>query len=125
MFTVVFLFVIHALLVLLPPVAMWRMLSRRAAGRAGWFKPVLALTGPVIAVFVCVVLLWLPAYSGQCGGWLGETTACGFGQYATETAFWAAMSMAMPAGLGILLGGVVLGVGLMRRGKSRRASRIN
>ena len=45
-----------------------------------------------------------------------------FGQYATETMYWAAISMAMPALLGMLLGVVVLIVGLIRRDKSRSAS---
>jgi hypothetical protein len=78
--------------------------------------PVLALFGPFVAAFVFVVLMWLPAYSGQCGGWLGETSPCsGFGQYATETMFWATMSMAMPGLLGMLLGVAVLVFGLITR----------
>jgi hypothetical protein len=116
--TVVLLFFIYGLLILLPPVAMWRSVSRQVSGRAAWFQPALALIGPFIATFVFVVLVWLPAYSGQCGGWLGETTPCGFGQYAIETVYWAAVSMAIPALKGMLLGVVVLIVGLV---KGRRA----
>ena len=109
-------FVISVLLVLTPPVAVWRALSRQASERAAWLLPALALIGPFVAAFVFLVLMWLPAYSGQCGGWLGETTPCsGFGQYATETMFWAAMSMAMPGLLGMLLGVAVLIFGLIRR----------
>ena len=108
--------VIFALLIVAPPVAVWRALSRQASGRAAWLLPVLALFGPFVAAFVFVVLMWLPAYSGQCGGWLGETSPCsGFGQYATETMFWASMSMAMPGLLGMLLGVAVLVFGLITR----------
>jgi hypothetical protein len=117
--TVIALFIIYGLLVLSPPVAMWRSVSRQDSGRAAWFLPALALIGPFVAAFAFVVLVWLPAYSGQCGGWLGETTPCGFSQYATETMFWAGMSMAMPALLGMLLGFVVLIVGMIRRNKFR------
>ena len=114
-------FLISALLILTPPVAVWRSLSRQTAGRAPWLLHTLALIGPFIAAFVFVVLMWLPAYSGQCGGWLGETSPCsGFGQYASETMFWAAMGMAMPGLLGMLLGVAVLIFGLIRRQKHAR-----
>jgi len=112
---------ISALLIVAPPVGVWRSLSRQTSGRASWLYPALALIGPFIAAFVFVVLMWLPAYSGQCGGWLGETSPCsGFGQYASETMFWAAMSMAMPGLLGMLLGVAVLIFGLIRRQKHAR-----
>ncbi|MCX7326878.1 MAG: hypothetical protein NTW00_01730 [Hyphomicrobiales bacterium] len=112
---------ISALLIVAPPVGVWRSLSRQTSGRAAWLYPALALIGPFIAAFVFVVLMWLPAYSGQCGGWLGETSPCsGFGQYASETMFWAAMSMAMPGLLGMLLGVAVLIFGLIRRQKHAR-----
>jgi hypothetical protein len=115
-------FVISVLLVLTPPVAIWRALSRQASGRAAWLYPALALMGPFVAAFVFVVLMWLPDYSGQCGGWLGETSPCsGFGQYATETMYWAAMSMAMPGLLGMLLGVAILVFGLIRRRMSGSA----
>jgi hypothetical protein len=120
--TAISLAIIFGLLILVPPVAAWCSVSRHVPGRAAWFLSGLALIGPFIATFFFVVLLWLPDYSGQCGGWLGETTPCRFGQYATETVFWAAMSIAVPALLGILLGVVVLIVGLNRRDKSRPAS---
>ena len=114
---------ISVLLVLTPPVAVWRVLSRQASGRAVWLYPALALIGPFVAAFVFVVLTWLPTYSGQCGGWLGETSPCsGFGEYATETMFWAAMSMAMPGLLGMLLGAAVLIVVLIRRRTFRPAA---
>jgi len=114
-------FLISVLLVLTPPVAVWRSFSRQTSGREAWLLPTLALIGPFIAAFVFVVLMWLPAYSGQCGGWLGETSPCsGFGQYASETMFWAAMSMAMPGLLGMLLGVAVLIFGLIRRQKHAR-----
>ena len=114
-------FLISVLLVLTPPVAVWRSFSRQTSGREAWLLPTLALIGPFIAAFVFVVLMWLPAYSGQCGGWLGETSPCsGFGQYASETMFWAAMGMAMPGLLGMLLGVAVLIFGLIRRQKHAR-----
>lgn len=106
-------------LIFLPPLVVGLSVFRQASGRSAWFLLPFALIGPFIAAFVFSVLVWLPAYSGRCGGWLGETTPCGFGQYATETAFWASMSMAMPALLGMLLGFVVMIVGLIRRNKSR------
>jgi hypothetical protein len=94
-----------------------------ASGRAAWLYPALALIGPSVAAFIFVVLMWLPAYSGQCGGWLGETSPCsGFGEYATETMFWAAMSMVMPSLLGMLLGVCVLIVLLIRHRMSRLAA---
>ena len=114
-------FVISVLLVVAPPVAIWRARARHTAGRAVWIQPALALAGPGITAFVFVVLMWLPAYSGQCGGWLGETSPCRFGQYATETVYWAAVSIAMPGFLGMLLGVAALLVGVVRRGTSRPA----
>jgi hypothetical protein len=114
---------IFALLIVAPPVAVWRALSRQASGRAAWLLPALALFGPFVAAFVFFVLMWLPAYPGQCGGWLGETSPCSnFGQYATETMFWASMSLAMPGLLGMLLGVAVLIVVLIRRRMSRPAA---
>ncbi len=116
-------FVISVLLVLTPPVAIWRALSRQASGRAAWLYPALALMGPFVAAFVFVVLMWLPDYSGQCGGWLGETSPCSsFGQYAAETMYWAAISMAMPGLLGMMLGVAVLFFMLIRRGMSGPAA---
>ena len=112
-------YVLSVLVVVAPPVVVWRARMRHPAGRAAWLYPALALVGPAITTFVVIVLMWLPAYSGQCGGWLGETSPCRFGQYATETLYWAAMSLAMPGLLGMLLGAAVLLVGAIRRGKSR------
>jgi len=111
-----------ALLVLTPPVAIWRSLSRQTSGRAALLHPALALLGPFIAAFVVSVLSYLPHYSGQCGGWLGETSPCGFGQYATEQMFWAMMLFVLPGLLGILLGVAVLIIGLIRRRMSRPAA---
>jgi hypothetical protein len=121
--TIILLFiaVISGLLILAPPIAVWRSLARRASGRASWLHTAVSLIGPFVAAYGFTVLMWLPAYSGRCGGWLGETTPCGFGQYATETLFWAALSMATPALLGILLGLAVLLLFVIRRGTSRPA----
>jgi len=113
---------IFALLIVAPPVGVWRSLAKPAVGSRAWPRVGLALIGPFIAAFVFVVLIWLPTYSGQCHPWLGETSPCsGFGQYATETMFWAAMSMAMPGLLGMLLGVAVLIFGLIRRAVTRPA----
>ena len=112
-------FVLSVLLVVAPPVVVWRARARHPAGRAAWLYPALALVGPAITGCVVAVVMWLPAYSGQCGGWLGETSPCRFGQYAAETLYWAAMSVAMPGLLGMLLGAAVLLVGALRRRKSR------
>lgn len=104
------------LLILMPSIAVWRSLSRQASGRAGWFHIALSLIGPFIGAFVFVVSIWLSNYSGQCGGWLGESHPCrDFGQYTTETAYWALMSMAVPGLIGILLGAAVLIFVLIRR----------
>jgi hypothetical protein len=114
--------VVSGLLIATPPVAVWRSLSRQASGPPVWFHPALWLIGPFVATFFLVVLLWLPAYSGQCGGWLGETTPCrGFGEYAIETVYWAALSIAMPGLLGLLLGLVVLISWLIRRTLARKS----
>jgi hypothetical protein len=119
--TVIALFIIsiYWLLILLPPVAVWLYVLQPSSRRSAWLQTALALIGPFIVVFVLGVLVWLPAYSGRCGGWLGETSPCGFRQYAIETMYWAAISMAIPALMGMLLGVVVLIVGLIRRKKSR------
>jgi hypothetical protein len=104
---------ISGLLVLAPPIAVWRTISRRGRGLA---VVLLSLIGPFLSIFVLLVLAWLPAYSGQCGGWLGETTPCnGFGQYLSETVFWAVMSLSMPGLLGLLLGLAAFIVGRFRR----------
>ena len=108
--------VILLLLVLTPPIAVWRALSRQASGPAAWLYPALTLIGPFVAAFVVVVLMKLPAYSGQCGDWPGETRPCsGFGEYATGTMFWTAVIIGMPGLLGMLLGVAVLIVALIRR----------
>lgn len=113
---------IFALLIVAPPVGVWRSLSRPVPGWPESLRVTLALVGPFAAAFLFVVLMWLPGYRGQCGGWLGETSPCsGFGQYAFETLYWAAMSMAMPGLLGMLLGFTVLIFRLIRRGTSRPA----
>jgi hypothetical protein len=106
-------------LIFLPPLVVGLSVFRQASGRSAWFLLPFALIGPFIAAFVFSVLVWLPAYSGRCGGWLGETYPCGFRQYAIETMYWAVMSMAIPASTGALLGVIVLMVGLIRRNKSR------
>lgn len=111
---------VFALLIAAPPVAVWRTLSRQASGWSAWLLPALALIGPFVGVLLLAALLWLPAYSRHCGSRIGETSPCGgFGQYATETLFWASMGMAVPGLLGMLLGVAVLIVVLIKRRISR------
>ena len=112
--------VIAGVLILAPPLAVWRSGSRRASGSASWRSFLLASFSPSIVAFILIVLAWLPAYTGQCGGWLGETTPCsGFAQYAAETMFWAAMTIAVPGLLGVLLGLAVMALRSIRRRMSR------
>lgn len=112
--------VLSGLLTLAPPVAVWRVRSPGVRPGTFWRGIGLALLGPSVTAYVLLVLAWLPAYSGQCGGWLGETTPCsGFGQYVTESLFWARMSLAVPGLLGIVLGVIVLIVRSIRLGRSR------
>jgi hypothetical protein len=112
---------ISGLLLFVPPIAALRTIKRKDKIHPVWIYPVVALVGPFISCFVLVVLMWLPTYSGQCGGWLGETSPCGFGQYAIETMYWAVMSMLVPGFVGIALGVVVLVVGFIWRCMSRSA----
>ena len=112
------------LLLLGPPVAVWRARLTPGAGRRRWSAPLVSLIAPAALAYLLVVSAWLPAYDGQCGGWLGETQPClGFGQYARETLYWAAMSMGLPALLGLLLGIAVLSLRLRRLRGAGRASR--
>jgi hypothetical protein len=112
---------ISGLLLLVPPIAVGRAIKRKDKKHAAWIYPVVALVGPFISCFVGVVLMWLPTYSGQCGGWLGETSPCGFGQYATETMYWAVTSMLVPGFVGMVLGVFVLVVGFIWRSMPRSA----
>lgn len=54
---------------------------------------------PPLAGGALVVMMWLPQFGGQCGGWLGETYACRFAEYAAEAVFWAGMSLAVPSAI--------------------------
>lgn len=117
--------VVHALLVFAPAVSMWFAMSRQAPGKRRWLAMVLALTGPLVAAYLLVVIAWLPFYSGECGGWLGETSPCnGFGQYVTETLYWAAMGLAVPAvvGLGNGVGLLLLRWLFVDRGRASASS---
>ena len=109
---------IAAWLLITPAIAVWLACLRQPPRRASWATVGLSLLGPFMVAFTLVVLLWLPAYAGRCGGWLGETEPCGFGRYATETIYWAAMSTAVPGALGFLLGVTVLVFSWMRRGRT-------
>jgi len=111
---------ISGLLLLVPPIAVGRAIKRKDKKRAAWIYPVVALVGPFISCFVGVVLMWLPTYSGQCGGWLGETSPCGFGQYAIETMYWAAISMSVPGFFGIVLGVLAIVLSLIKRFMNRQ-----
>lgn len=109
-------FLIAALLVLTPPLAVWRTFSRPAT-KVAWPRAAVSLLAPFMAGYGFVIALWLRSYQGQCGGWLGETSPCSFSQYASETLYWAAMSMAVPGLAGITLGVAILIFFLMRRRK--------
>jgi hypothetical protein len=96
---------VSAVLVVAPPVAVWRACAKRAEGNWGWLGTLFALLAPFLGAYLAVVLLWLPGYQGQCGGWLGEAAPCrGVGQYVAETMVWAALSMAVPGLFGMLVG---------------------
>jgi len=110
-----------ALLVAAPPVVVWRVLKAMKPAQAAGLRISAALLGPWLVCYTLTVLAWLPAYEGQCGGWLGETTPCmGWWQYAQETLFWAAMGTAVPGGLGVLMGGAVVLVHRIQRWQDRR-----
>lgn len=107
---------VSAVLILAPSVAVWRARIRPGAGWRGWAGTLGSLVAPALLGYLLVVTAWLPAYTGQCGGWLGETQPChSFGQYVRETMFWAAMSMGLPALGGLLLGVAVLALRVLRR----------
>jgi hypothetical protein len=110
---VLLMLLLSGLLMLGPAVAVGFAIPSRFSGRVRWFRVLLALFGPVVAINLLVVLAWLTTYSGTCGGWLGETSPCsGFGQYVVETLFWAVMATAMPGLAGIVLGLAFLAVRL-------------
>lgn len=112
--------VVHALLVLAPAVAVWVVFSRLPPGKARWLGTALGLFGPLVTAYLSIVVAWLPSYSGECGGWLGETSPCGgFGQYLGETLVWAAMGIAMPGLIGVVLGIAVLLLRLLPAGRGR------
>ena len=94
--------VVMKLVAVLPGVLAWRL------GGRGWGRGTLALLGPGLAGYGLLVLGWVWQYEGRCGGWLGHATACGWGQYAVETLFWGAMTLAMPGLLGLVVGGAVM-----------------
>jgi hypothetical protein len=109
-----FIILISALLIVTPSVSVWRSFYRQARVKLTWRNLLLSLFAPSIAIFTLVALIWLPTYSGQCGGWLGETTPCSsFTQFAYETFYWAAMSLALPGLTGIIIGLLQVFVGLI------------
>jgi hypothetical protein len=116
-------FLIMGLSILTPPFAVWRSVSRQTSGMRTLLGRALALLGPLAVAYCLLVLLWLPGFNGQCGGWLGETSPCGFRQFAGETMFWAAMTLAVPGILGVVLGLVVLAGLSIRRYASRPSTR--
>lgn len=106
--SVVLTLLIMWMLVLAPPAMVWVTLSRFVSGPRSWVRPALALIAPPICAFIALTLLWLAGFEGRCGGWLGETSACGFAQYAGETMHMTLLTLAMPS-----LFGIALGVGVM------------
>lgn len=122
--TLVITFLMTAVLVIAPPVAVWQVAARQGLKSWPWRRLLLGLFAPSILAYALVVCLWLLQFRGECGGWLGETQPCGFALYAGETAFWAAMSMVMPALFGVCLGGLALLTrGFMRRAALRKAAK--
>ena len=112
-------FLTFVLLIILPPMAVWRSFERRTERRAPWIGILLALFGPLVGAILLLVLAALPSYSGQCGGWLGETYDCaGIGQYFGENLFFALMTLAMPGLAGILLALVALLIAWVRSKQS-------
>ncbi len=116
-------FLIMGLSIRTPPFAVWRSVSRQTSGMHALQSRALALLGPLALAYCLLVLLWLPGFSGQCGGWLGETSPCGFGQFTRETTALAAMTLAVPGILGIVLGLAVLAGLSIRRYASRPSTR--
>jgi hypothetical protein len=114
---------IMGLAILTPPFAVWRSVSRQTSGMRALQGRALALLAPLAGAYCLLVLLWLPGFSGQCGGWLGETSPCGFGQFAGESMALAAMTLFMPGILGIVLGLAVLAGLSIRRYASRPSTR--
>jgi hypothetical protein len=112
-------FLIMGLSILTPPFAVWRSVSRQTSGMQALQGLALALLGPLAGAYCLLVLLWLPGFNGRCGGWLGETSPCAFGQFVGEAMFWAAMTLFMPGIIGIVLGLAALAVLSIRRDASR------
>jgi hypothetical protein len=112
-------FATMGLVVLAPAFTFGRALARRADGDRSRSAPALALLWPLLAGYVAVAVLWLVQYDGRCGGWLGETRPCeGFAEFARNTLFMAAMTLAMPGLLGILAGLAAMASRRNRRGPS-------
>lgn len=109
---------IPALLLMSPPVAVWRAVARSPSEPWRPGRLAIALFAPIFVGLALAVLAWLSDFSGQCGGWLGESSPCGFGQYAIETLIAAATLMVAPGAAGIVLGLVTLG-GLRSRAGGR------
>ena len=116
-------FLIMGLAIQTPPFAVWRSVSRQTSGMRALIGRALALLGPLAVAYCLLVLLWLPGFNGQCGGWLGETSPCGFGQFTRETMDLAAMTLAVPGILGVVLGLAVLAGLSIRRYASRPSTR--
>lgn len=93
-------------------------LRRRRPTFSPWLRYALACLAPPLMVGLCLLLMWLPTYQGQCGGWLGETSPCDFSQYVGEAVFWAAMSLAVPAVVSVV---TVTAIHLVLWSKDRRA----
>ena len=116
-----FFFLILLVVVLAPPVAVWRWGEHQSSPAFRWIGYAGAILGPVTTAFCLLVLLSFTDFEGQCGGWLGETSPCGFAQFAGESLYWGALSLFMPGALGIALGLIVLVIRAMWRGPRTRA----
>ena len=73
--------------------------------KPGWKLAGIALAIGVTTQAVIYAILsgfWLLEYDGLCGGWLGETEPCSFGQYVGETMLWVMFALSISSVIGTL-----------------------
>ena len=73
--------------------------------KPGWKLAGIALAIGISSAIVLFAMLsgfWMLEFDGRCSAWLGEPTPCEFAQYVSETMFWAAFVLAIPAAMGTL-----------------------
>ena len=101
--------------VLGPLLFVW--LQRHRPALSPWLRLAFACLVPPLLLGLCLVLVWLPSYAGQCGGWLGETSPCRFAQFVGETFYWATLSLAVPAVVSVV---TVSAIQIVLWGRARR-----